>query len=93
MKLQLKTHPFCCSILNGFLQDTLKKPKKLNKVTSIKTNSVNWKMFLPTPNEQRTASGAPGKKYSQQKVDYVMDITLDDKNQKIYGEEIYYLSQ
>ncbi|UMB54773.1 M1 family metallopeptidase [Lutibacter sp. A64] len=43
---------------------------------------------LPTPNNQHTASGAPGYEYSQQKVDYKMDIVLDDENQRIYGEEI-----
>ena len=42
---------------------------------------------LATPNSYRTASGAPGRDYYQQKVDYVMDIELDDENQKIYGEE------
>ncbi|UMB61340.1 M1 family metallopeptidase [Lutibacter sp. A80] len=43
---------------------------------------------LPTPNNQHTASGAPGYEYSQQKVDYKMDLILDDENQRIYGEEI-----
>jgi hypothetical protein len=42
---------------------------------------------LPTPNNQHTASGAPGHEYSQQQVDYKMDIILDDDNQRIYGEE------
>lgn len=42
---------------------------------------------LATPNSYRTASGAPGRDYYQQKVDYVMDIELDDENKKIYGEE------
>ena len=42
---------------------------------------------MPTPNNYRTASGAPGHEYWQQRADYVMDITLDDENQKIYGEE------
>jgi hypothetical protein len=42
---------------------------------------------LPTPNTYRTASGAPGHEYWQQKADYVMDIRLDDDNQKVYGEE------
>ncbi|MEC7173358.1 MAG: M1 family peptidase, partial [Bacteroidota bacterium] len=42
---------------------------------------------LATPNSYRTASGAPGRDYYQQKVDYVMDIELDDENQKIYGKE------
>ncbi|WP_209406100.1 M1 family metallopeptidase [Pseudozobellia sp. WGM2] len=40
-----------------------------------------------TPNAYRSASGAPGPDYYQQQADYVMDIELDDKNAKIYGEE------
>ena len=39
------------------------------------------------PNKYHNASGAPGVEYFQQKVDYVMDIELDDKNSKLYGEE------
>ena len=35
---------------------------------------------LPTPNEFRTASGAPGEKYWQQEVDYEIDVELDDKS-------------
>ena len=42
---------------------------------------------LPTPNMQRTASGKPGKFYTQQQVDYKMDIVLDDANTKITGAE------
>jgi hypothetical protein len=42
---------------------------------------------LPTPNEQRTASGAPGHKYWQQQADYKMRITLDDNKQRIVGAE------
>ena len=40
-----------------------------------------------TPNRYRTASGSPGKDYYQQKVDYTMNIILDDKNSKLYGDE------
>ncbi|WP_282163091.1 M1 family metallopeptidase [Ulvibacterium marinum] len=40
-----------------------------------------------TPNTYRSASGAPGPDYYQQQADYVMDIELDDKNARIYGEE------
>ncbi len=43
--------------------------------------------ILPTPNEQRTASGAPGNKYWQQRADYVIDVELDDVNQRIIGKE------
>ncbi len=44
--------------------------------------------ILPTPNEQRTASGAPGIKYWQQKADYDIDATLDEKNLMIVGKEV-----
>ena len=43
--------------------------------------------MLPTPNVYRTASGAPGSGYYQQRADYKMKITLDDKNTKLYGEQ------
>jgi len=43
--------------------------------------------ILPTPNEQRTASGAPGAKYWQQRADYVIDVEIDDANQKLIGSE------
>ncbi|GCD77263.1 aminopeptidase [Thermaurantimonas aggregans] len=40
-----------------------------------------------TPNAYRTASGAPGFKYFQQRADYKISIVLDDKTQSIAGEE------
>ena len=46
------------------------------------------KQELATPNSYRTASGAPGHEYYQQKADYKMDIILDDEKQRIYGEEV-----
>ena len=42
---------------------------------------------LPTPNEYRTASGAPGQAYWQQKADYVIAVTLDDAKHSITGTE------
>jgi hypothetical protein len=42
---------------------------------------------LPTPNDYRTASGAPGHGYYQQKADYKMNLTIDDATQKLYGVE------
>jgi len=41
--------------------------------------------LLPTPNAQRTASGAPGHAYWQQRADYVIDATLDDTRQSLTG--------
>lgn len=43
--------------------------------------------ILPTPNEQRTASGAPGTKYWQQRVDYDIKCELDEANNKLSGSE------
>lgn len=42
---------------------------------------------LPTPNEFRSGSGAPGPKYWQQQADYVIDAELNDDNQSITGAE------
>jgi hypothetical protein len=42
---------------------------------------------LPTPNEYRTGSGAPGQKYWQQQADYVISAELNDDNQSITGAE------
>jgi hypothetical protein len=43
--------------------------------------------ILPTPNEYRTASGAPGNKYWQQRADYDIKARLDEKNLKLTGSE------
>ena len=42
---------------------------------------------LPTPNVYRTASGAPGPSYWQQRADYNISVELDDDNQRIIGSE------
>ena len=44
--------------------------------------------MLPTPNAYRTASGAPGINYWQQRADYKINVTIDDENQMLYGEEV-----
>src|SRR5687767_1323121 len=44
-------------------------------------------VILPTPNEYRTASGAPGPKYWQQRADYDIKAELDEKNLKLTGSE------
>ena len=43
---------------------------------------------FPTPNSYRTASGAPGHEYYQQKADYKINVRLDDEKQRIYGDEV-----
>ena len=43
--------------------------------------------LLPTPNTYRTASGAPGPNYWQQRADYDIKVTLDDQKQALTGQE------
>ena len=43
--------------------------------------------ILPTANAARTASGAPGRGYWQQRANYVIDVELDDEKQHIRGRE------
>ena len=43
--------------------------------------------ILPTPNEYRTASGAPGPKYWQQRCDYDIVCELDEPNRRLNGKE------
>jgi hypothetical protein len=53
-------------------------------------NSNRFKQLyqeFSTPNQYRSASGAPGPAYYQQQADYKMDIRLDDDNAVLYGTE------
>jgi hypothetical protein len=63
-----------------------------------KTNPIDkfrqLEEILPTPNEQRAASGAPGRSYWQQRADYNINVELDDANQRITASEtITYYNQ
>ncbi len=44
-------------------------------------------VILPTPNEYRTASGAPGPKYWQQRCDYDIRCELDEPKLHLSGQE------
>jgi len=43
--------------------------------------------LLPTPNEYRSGSGAPGPKYWQQRADYVIDAEIDENTNRLTGKE------
>ncbi len=43
--------------------------------------------LLPTPNDQRTASGAPGKGYWQQQADHEINVELDENTQSLTASE------
>ena len=52
------------------------------------------KQEFATPNVYRTASGAPGHEYWQQKADYKIEVELNDENQQLHGfETITYHNQ
>ncbi|MCL7754240.1 M1 family metallopeptidase [Polaribacter sp. Z022] len=73
-------------VASNFAQE--KKNKKEVQQGHIDQNKFRQlKDVLATPNDQHTASGAPGSQYTQQKVDYVMDIRLEESTNKIYGDE------
>lgn len=42
---------------------------------------------LPTPNEYRTGSGAPGTAYWQQQADYNINVSINDETQVLTGSE------
>jgi hypothetical protein len=56
-----------------------------------KSNSVDkfaqMEDLLPTPTAYRTASGAPGRNYWQQRADYDIKVELDDTNQRLLASE------
>jgi hypothetical protein len=70
-----------------FVANTFAQKKEVQQGHTNQNKFKQLKDEFATPNDQRTASGAPGKNYTQQKVDYVMDIVLDDEQQKITGAE------
>ena len=66
----------------GFSQNIQNNPKSNhgNKFEQLGT-------ILPTPNNFRTASGAPGNQYWQQKADYDIDAFLNEKDGLLEGSE------
>ena len=85
-KISLLVFSLFFVVASGFAQE--KKDKKKVQQGHIDQNKFRQlKDVLATPNDQHTASGAPGSQYTQQKVDYVMDIRLEESTNKIYGNE------
>jgi len=82
MKKLLSFGIMCLTVLTVMAQDIRNNPGSNhgNKFEQLGT-------ILPTPNEYRTASGAPGPKYWQQRADYDIKATLDEKNLMLNGAE------
>src|ERR1700753_3529915 len=66
---------------------------KNNRTSNHGNKIVELGTILPTQNEYRTASGAPGPKYWQQRCDYDITCDLDEDKQRLTGSEtITYLN-
>jgi hypothetical protein len=74
-------------ITTAFVAQETTEKKETQKGHTDENKFRQMKDLLATPNDQHTASGAPGHQYTQQKVDYVMDIRLEESTNKIYGDE------
>ena len=62
-------------------------PSRAQSTNSGTDKFAQLETMLPTPNEYRTASGAPGHAYWQQRADYNIRVKLDDEKQAITGSE------
>lgn len=69
---------FCCTFF--YTNTYAQKNYNNNKFKQLKEE-------LPTPNNYRTASGAPGHEYWQNEADYIMAVELNDEKQSISGVE------
>ena len=69
-------------MLLGAMQSFAQHPDQNHAVRFEQLGSM-----LRTPNVYRTASGAPGHMYWQQKANYLIEVELNDDNQSIKGSE------
>ncbi len=80
MRLLLSLAALVCATPILLAQPYATKPLQTDKFRQLEE-------LLPTPNEQRTASGAPGHGYWQQRADYSIEVELDDTKQTISARE------
>src|SRR5882672_8615701 len=80
---QLTTLAFLCSIVFSVSAQDIKNNPGSNHGNRFEQLGT----ILPTPNEYRTASGAPGPKYWQQRCDYDIVCELDEPSRRLTGKE------
>jgi hypothetical protein len=85
-KISLLVFSLFFVVVASFAQDK-QEAKKTQQGHTDQNKFRQMKDVLATPNDQHTASGAPGHQYTQQKVDYMMNIRLEESTNKIYGDE------
>ncbi|WP_396198467.1 M1 family metallopeptidase [Flavobacterium sp.] len=86
-KLQLLVFLIFASFI-AFAQEVKKEETKKEPQGHTDINKFS-QMYaeMATPNMFRTASGAPGPAYYQQRADYKINLELDDKLSRMYGSE------
>jgi hypothetical protein len=67
-----------CSLVSFAQEDTQKTKDKEEGHTNQNKFRQLYQEFA-TPNQYRTASGAPGPEYYQNTADYDIDVTIDDE--------------
>ncbi len=80
---QLTALAFLCIVSVGVLAQDIRNNPGSNHGNRFEQLGT----ILPTPNEYRTASGAPGPKYWQQRCDYDITCELDEPNRRLNGKE------
>jgi hypothetical protein len=75
----------CTGLLSLLLTSTLAAQQ--SSMAGAPDTSAFRRLELPSPTAMRTASGAPGPAYWQQRVDYVIRATLDTVGRTLRGEE------
>lgn len=77
----------CLILLTGFYSVVVAQNIQNNPGSNHGNKFEQLGTIMPTPNEYRTASGAPGPKYWQQRADYDIKCELDEKNLTLKGSE------
>ncbi|MFN3377964.1 MAG: M1 family peptidase, partial [Runella zeae] len=75
---------FLCCLL-GVVAPLMAQPPTANYHANSRFEQMGAQ--LPTPNTYRTASGAPGKDYWQNRVDYDIKVEINDEKQHLAGSE------
>lgn len=73
--------------LTSFAQEVKKEEVKKDQGHTDINKFSQMYSEMATPNMFRTASGAPGPAYYQQRADYKINLELDDKLSRMYGSE------
>jgi hypothetical protein len=69
------------------------RPLSAQSLTVVADSSPFRPLDLPTPNDMRSASGRPGPRYWQQRVDYTITAILDSARNELRGQEtIHYVN-